>query len=999
MKRKIAILLATTMTLSAVPAIAANTNAPAVEGHVTTGISGRELASTVPVLYDVEDVTGSLETQTTTNAEKVQNVKDYKDMLASREGVLKIALNKGNNTVKIRKGTTFDIKLNGASFTDSAQRDLAYVNVSYGAYNGKRADYYGAANDAEDLQHAEAKLVRVEGINESANLVVETGKHDATVANTNVAVTTETITGDLGNFFNSIKPDTGEITGIDNNGASTLNNKTVSPLPHVPYAIEVKDGRTATVTILTDISFENIDKGETKIPSYYKKDDQKFVGGGETEAYIAIPLGGAIIVDGTEDVKVDIIGYNNNAITDGTVTLAKVVGSGSTSINTKLIEKKVFEDKLQEPSDIVIQENIKDSFDENQRITLRLNNGFEFKDYGKYKNPQWNPEGTGPIIRVTDPTNSSSNNVVAENISFAKNSDGSTDYSRIQFNLRMDGFNNASNRNERKSIRIELPGIIPVNEDKNFGEVTLSVYGGGLTEESVVIAERQNLGFKLETKTEVPTITKGRYYAMNDVLSTKGNFTAEFELSELVPNTLLSQRSVDFKVPEGVKIADLDVISMSNMTVDGLSAGNNGSQKTHINNGFEIVNEGSTLRLNRNYFKADGVNKTAKIRLRLKLSVDAGYDKEDITVTVTGGGISQDLSAVVAKAENPFIITAEPKNINIGYQNYSVSDITITETKPGMFMEGENVLISISAPYGTHEMGFTKADISKTGNVEIKPAYGSEYIKRDSNGVNTIQIAIKAQSTKEPASIKLSNVEIGTTRSVPFGAYNLNIGGRAIINNEVMDATEVYITSNKASEGDLLNSMILDRNDIATTSGDQVKVDVKKLAERIDTTNNAYTIQGYVNVVTVVDTIDKEMKVTIGSTTAMIDGKEVTMDVAPYIQANGNTMVPLRFVAVALAGGDASSVEAAQNSDKISWDPVTKTVTIFYGAGTNQKVIQFKIGSTTMKVDGNEIPMENGAKAEIKDGRTFVPFRSLGQALGVPVSWDATTKTAIFNQK
>lgn len=959
MKRKIAILLATTMTLSAVPAIAAHTTAPAVEGNVIQGVSGRPLAEAVKVETSVVE----------------SDAYEYRQDLLNREAVLKIALNKGNDGVKIEKGATFDIKLSGATFNADAEEKLAYGNIVSGVFGKDQASIENGIFTT--------KTIKVNGIDEYAKI------------ESNGVEISDIYT--LSDFFTAIKPVTGEVKSADGTVTYTPNaniKNSVAPLPHVPYAIDVKDDKTATVTLLTEINFEDIASGDTKIPSFYRVKDNKIEAGGEIEAYIAIPLGGAITVDGADDVKVDIMGYTNNAITDGTVTLAKVVGNGSTSINTKLIEKKVFEDKLEEPSNIIIQENIRGSFDGNQRITLRLSNGFEFKDFGKHED----------IIKVTDPTDSTSTDI-AEDVYFAKNSDGSIDYSRIQFTLNMDGFSNNNNNNSgRKSIRIELPGIIPVNEDKNFGEVTLSVYGGGLTEESVVIAERQTLGFKLETKTELPTITKGRYYAMNDVLSTKGNFTAEFELSELVPNTLLSQRSVDFKVPEGVKIADLDVISMTNMIVGedatasadkrekASSLGNNGVPRTTIDDAFEIVNEGSTLRLNRDRFAGtDTKNKTAKIRLRLKLSVDAGYDKEDITLTVNGGGISQDLTAVVAKVENPFIITAEPKNINIGYQNYSVSDITITETKPGMFMEGENVLISISAPYGTHEMGFTKANISKTGNVEIKPAYGSEYIKRDSNGVNTISIAIKAQSTKEPASIKISNVEIGTTRSVPFGAYNLNVGGRAIINNEVKDATDVYIESNKASEGDLLNSMILDRSTVGS--------DVKKLADRIDVTNNAYTIQGYVNVVTVVDTIDKEMKVTIGSTTAMIDGKEVTMDVAPYIQANGNTMVPLRFVAVALAGGDASSVEAAQNSDKISWDPVTKTVTIFYGAGTNQKVIQFRIGSTTMKVDGNEIPMENSAKAEIKDGRTFVPFRSLGQALGVPVSWDATTKTAIFNQK
>lgn len=52
----------------------------------------------------------------------------------------------------------------------------------------------------------------------------------------------------------------------------------------------------------------------------------------------------------------------------------------------------------------------------------------------------------------------------------------------------------------------------------------------------------------------------------------------------------------------------------------------------------------------------------------------------------------------------------------------------------------------------------------------------------------------------------------------------------------------------------------------------------------------------------------------LGSTTAWVDGREVTLDVAPRV-IDGRTMVPLRFVSTAL---DA----------RIDWDPATETVLI-----------------------------------------------------------------------
>lgn len=133
------------------------------------------------------------------------------------------------------------------------------------------------------------------------------------------------------------------------------------------------------------------------------------------------------------------------------------------------------------------------------------------------------------------------------------------------------------------------------------------------------------------------------------------------------------------------------------------------------------------------------------------------------------------------------------------------------------------------------------------------------------------------------------------------------------------------------------------------------------------------------------------IKVTIGSTDIDVNGNVVAMDVAPYIQtASNSTMVPLRFVALAIVGGD---VEDADNSDLILWDAVAKTATIT--AGDNAVV--FTAGSATFTANGIELPVANGAIAEIRDNRMFVPFRTIGEALGAEVSWDGETKTAMYN--
>lgn len=142
----------------------------------------------------------------------------------------------------------------------------------------------------------------------------------------------------------------------------------------------------------------------------------------------------------------------------------------------------------------------------------------------------------------------------------------------------------------------------------------------------------------------------------------------------------------------------------------------------------------------------------------------------------------------------------------------------------------------------------------------------------------------------------------------------------------------------------------------------------------------------------------KDIKVTIGSTEVKIGDDSYEIDAAPYIQSTSSSiLVPLRFVTVAILGGD---VDNANDSSIVEWDAEYKNANVYY----NGKTIQFKADSNTMIIaEGvmvdDIVNMDNDVKAEIKDGKMYVPFRALGKALGVNVDWDADTKTAIYKAK
>ncbi|MCD8214862.1 MAG: InlB B-repeat-containing protein [Clostridiales bacterium] len=136
--------------------------------------------------------------------------------------------------------------------------------------------------------------------------------------------------------------------------------------------------------------------------------------------------------------------------------------------------------------------------------------------------------------------------------------------------------------------------------------------------------------------------------------------------------------------------------------------------------------------------------------------------------------------------------------------------------------------------------------------------------------------------------------------------------------------------------------------------------------------------------------VSREIRVSIGNKIVLVDGTEYEIDAAPYIQTDSSsTLVPLRFVAIAIMG---ENVDNADTSSNITWEANTKTASII----TDNGLIQFTVGSSYMIVNGEQKLMSNGVKAEITDGRMFIPFRALGEALGVDVDWDSDSKTAIY---
>ncbi len=513
-----------------------------------------------------------------------------------------------------------------------------------------------------------------------------------------------------------------------------------------------------------------------------------------------------------------------------------------------------------------------------------------------------------------------------------------------------------------KTSSIILQGFkAEAKDDDTYGDINVTISGdSGITTQTLKVGERADYGFELKALEEPTTIFAGRSPFADD-MDEDDFVTAEFEFGETTPGTWLTGRKLEFSVPEGVKIVGYEITKTK--YIDKFSEG-------------KIADDGTTLRFDSVSSQNMNINENNASYFDIKLYVSTSIEfSGDVTVSVSGAGLDAETLSdlVVAKVVTPVTVEAATTKSNIGYKSVETADIKITENTYGALTDGKTVEIKLDDTYAT-DLAFDDAntDIKVDGEVEVK----SFKVK---NG--KISFVVDSESYSAPSTITISGVAVGTTRSIPYGSYSIIVGGDAIVNNYQEDVDQDSTIT--VSEGDV--------SKLTDNKGETKDFDLFE--------DEGFEFKDYLEIITETPTLDGEVRVTIGEKSLLMDGETVEMDAAAYIQtASNSTMVPLRFVTLAL-GVDQAAVTDADNSSKIAWDATTKTATIIYSAGSQQKIIQFTAGSPNMIVDGVTITMENGVVAEIVDGRMYVPFRALGQALGVPVTWDAETRTAIYNEK
>jgi len=111
----------------------------------------------------------------------------------------------------------------------------------------------------------------------------------------------------------------------------------------------------------------------------------------------------------------------------------------------------------------------------------------------------------------------------------------------------------------------------------------------------------------------------------------------------------------------------------------------------------------------------------------------------------------------------------------------------------------------------------------------------------------------------------------------------------------------------------------------------------------------------------------------------VVNGEEVNFpDAKPFIDANGRTQTPARFIGEALG----ATVTWDGNAKKAVFEKSETTLVLF-------------IGKREYEVNGQKKQMDT--EALLIEGRTFVPARYVAEAFGATVSWNAAIKTVYID--
>ena len=487
---------------------------------------------------------------------------------------------------------------------------------------------------------------------------------------------------------------------------------------------------------------------------------------------------------------------------------------------------------------------------------------------------------------------------------------------------------------------------------------TIKVYVDGNDTVSVEVAKvvDYTVSMTVDEDEDVPVIYSGVNVDNKGITDDSDHESLEVTIEESFAGAWNNSKDFTLSVPEGVYITD--VVNATLEESDLVDAAN---EKAWFEAAYE---EGDYVDLT---FKRRGWTETdpngnggaskdpAKLTFTLELVADPNFEG-DVVLKLTGDAVDEQ-EVTIAKFVKPYVVEAQQNDMQIDYRNTEIpTSVVVKEAEAGLWEKDTKFVLTLD-----------KINFDDEGTIAVDDKSGLEIkddeVKLDSKNYDNdaIYFTVDSRSDDEPAVVTISGLQLYMDRSLPAGAYDLDL--------------------NVEGMNDLYEKQV-----VLNGANDKVENDDRRV-EDINDDFVSYTAKaGFVNIVTAgredTDSFTTKVVVPVGESYLISGENKVEIPVPAYINAAGYTMLPLRAVAVALG----------INENNVLWDQTTRTATVMYGS----KIINMTYGQKVVYVNGAMIPAT--AAVEITNDRMFLGLRDLGNALGVTdITWDAATKTATLN--
>lgn len=491
------------------------------------------------------------------------------------------------------------------------------------------------------------------------------------------------------------------------------------------------------------------------------------------------------------------------------------------------------------------------------------------------------------------------------------------------------------------------------------------------------------VNFTVDKDEDVPVIYSGTNVGNAGLTDDSEHWSLEVTAKESFQGAWSMRQGFNLNLPAGVYVTDVKVKTADNFFQNSGASplGSDEAKKAWGTAFFDAYQKGDHKNFEFAKRVFDDVNnqladKPAELKFELQLVADPTFEG-DVKLTLEGPLVDKQ-EVTIAKFVKPYTVKAEQNDVIIDYRNTEVkTPIVITEAEEGLWKKDTKFTFNIEKGNITFEADPTFT-IDKDSDLKLKD---------DKAKGGQIYFAVKEESDKA-ATVTITDMKLFMERNIPAGAYDLEIVTtmKDAYDRQLLfapDALSTYVSESVYDDA----MTDLAKKEGWDNKGDRATGTVKKDSYVDDVCDYSKVVKAaFINVVTSGRDNDNlfttKVVVPVGEAYLLAGEAKVELDAPAYISAAGYTMLPVRAISKALG----------VNTNNVLWNAETRTVTVMYA----QRIITMTVGQKTIYVNGSAIP--SSAAPEIKDGRTFLPLRDLGTALGVTnVNWDAATKTATLN--